>query len=153
MGVYAIFDKNRGCVAIDHQPEAHTPQPTYVSLPYITFLDFRWRPFLGQKSEGVSLRYYWKWSFMAISDKNGGCVAINHRPEARTPHPTYVSLPYITFLDFWWRPFLGQKSVGVSILYYWKWSFMVIFDTNEGCVAINHRPEPRSLLPTYVSLP
>jgi hypothetical protein len=22
-----------------------------------------------------------------------GCVAIDHRPEARTPHPTYVSLP------------------------------------------------------------
>jgi hypothetical protein len=31
--------------------------------------------------------------FMAIFDKNGGCVAIDHRPEARTPHPTYVSLP------------------------------------------------------------
>jgi hypothetical protein len=24
---------------------------------------------------------------MAIFDKNGGCVAIYHRPEARTPHP------------------------------------------------------------------
>src|SRR6187551_2992969 len=24
---------------------------------------------------------------MAIFDKNGGCVAIDHRPEARTPHP------------------------------------------------------------------
>jgi hypothetical protein len=34
-----------------------------------------------------------KWSFMAMFDKNGGCVAIDHRPEARTPHPTYVSLP------------------------------------------------------------
>jgi hypothetical protein len=33
---------------------------------------------------------------MAIFDKNGGCVAIDHRLEARTPHPTYVSLPYIT---------------------------------------------------------
>jgi hypothetical protein len=21
-------------------------------------------------------------------------------------------------LDFWWRPFLGQKSVGVSLQYY-----------------------------------
>jgi hypothetical protein len=30
---------------------------------------------------------------MAIFDKNGGCVAIYHRPKARTPHPTYVSLP------------------------------------------------------------
>src|SRR5688572_9396537 len=64
---------------------------------------------------------------MAIFDKNGGCVAIDHRPEAHTPHPTYVSLPYITFLDFWWRPFLGQKSVGVSLRYYCKWSFMAIF--------------------------
>jgi hypothetical protein len=26
-------------------------------------------------------------------DKNRGCVAIAHRPEARTPHPTYFSLP------------------------------------------------------------
>jgi hypothetical protein len=31
--------------------------------------------------------------FMAIFDKNGGCVAIDHRPKAHTPHPTYVSLP------------------------------------------------------------
>jgi hypothetical protein len=29
----------------------------------------------------------------AIFDKNVGCVAIDHRLEARTPHPTYVSLP------------------------------------------------------------
>jgi hypothetical protein len=27
-----------------------------------------------------------------MSDKNGGCVAIDHRPEARTPQLTYVSL-------------------------------------------------------------
>jgi hypothetical protein len=47
-----------------------------------------------------------------------GCVAIDHRPDARTPHPTYISLPYVTFLDFWWRPFLGQKSIGVRLQYY-----------------------------------
>jgi hypothetical protein len=35
---------------------------------------------------------------MAISDKNGGRVAIDHRPEARKPHPTYVSLPKINSL-------------------------------------------------------
>src|SRR5688572_33284225 len=46
-------------------------------------------------------------SLMAIFIKNGGCVAIYHRLDAHKPHPTYVSLPYITFLDFWWRPFLG----------------------------------------------
>jgi hypothetical protein len=45
-------------------------------------------------------------------------VAIDHRPEARTLYPTYVFLPLITFLDFWWRPFLGQESVGVSLQYY-----------------------------------
>jgi hypothetical protein len=30
--VHDIFKKNGGCVAIDHQPEARTPNPTYVSL-------------------------------------------------------------------------------------------------------------------------
>jgi hypothetical protein len=47
-----------------------------------------------------------------------GCVDIDHRPEARTPHPTFVSFPLITFLDFWCRPLLGQKFVGVSLRYY-----------------------------------
>jgi hypothetical protein len=35
--VHAIFDKNGGCVAIDHRPDAHTPHPTYVSFLEITF--------------------------------------------------------------------------------------------------------------------
>jgi hypothetical protein len=50
--------------------------------------------------------------------QNVGCVAIDHRQEARIPDPTYVSMPYITSLDFWWKPFLGQKSIGVSLRYY-----------------------------------
>jgi hypothetical protein len=29
----------------------------------------------------------------AIFDKNGDCVATDHRPDARTSHPTYVSMP------------------------------------------------------------
>jgi hypothetical protein len=33
MGVHASFDKNDGCVALDHRPEDRTPDPTYVSLP------------------------------------------------------------------------------------------------------------------------
>jgi hypothetical protein len=151
--VMAIFDKNRGCVAIDHRPEARKPHPTYVSLPYITFFDFWWRPFLGQKSEFVSLRYYWKWSFMAIFDKNGGCVAVDIRPEAHTPHYTYVSFRWITFFDLWWRPFLGQNFVGVSLHCHWKWSFMAIFDKNGGCMAFDHRPEARTPHPTYGSFP
>jgi hypothetical protein len=31
--VHSIFDKNRGCVAIDRRSEARTPHPTYDSLP------------------------------------------------------------------------------------------------------------------------
>jgi hypothetical protein len=54
----------------------------------------------------------------SIFVKNGGCVAIEYRTEARTPDPTYISLAYVTFLDFWWGPFLGQKSVGGRLLYY-----------------------------------
>jgi hypothetical protein len=34
---------------------------------------------------------------MAIFDKNGCSVPIDHRAEARTPEPTYVFLPKITF--------------------------------------------------------
>jgi hypothetical protein len=77
---------------------------------------------------------------MAIFDKNGGYVAIDHRLEAHTPHPTYVSLPYITFLDLWRRPFLGQKFVGVSLQCHWKLLFLAIFDKNGGYVAIDHQP-------------
>jgi hypothetical protein len=55
---------------------------------------------------------------MAISNKNGVCVAVDHRPEARTRQPTYVSLSSITLFDFWWRPFLGKKIVVFSLRYY-----------------------------------
>jgi hypothetical protein len=33
MVIHAILDTNRGCVIIDHRPEAHKPDPTYVSWP------------------------------------------------------------------------------------------------------------------------
>jgi hypothetical protein len=33
---------------------------------------------------------------MAIFDKNGGCVAIDHRQEAHTPHPTcFLAIDHI----------------------------------------------------------
>jgi hypothetical protein len=88
MVVHAIFDENGSCVAIDHQPEARTPDPTYVSLPWITILDFCCRPFLGQKSVGVSLRYYEKWSFMLFSIKMGVVqpLIIDQRLVHLTPH-------------------------------------------------------------------
>jgi hypothetical protein len=52
---------------------------------------------------------------MDISNKNGGCVTIDHRTEGRTPHPTYVSLTKVTFLDFWWRPLLELALLGKMI--------------------------------------
>jgi hypothetical protein len=33
MVVHAIFNKNRGCAAINHRSKARTPHPTYVLLP------------------------------------------------------------------------------------------------------------------------
>jgi hypothetical protein len=74
---------------------------------------------------------------MAIFYKNEGSVAIDHRPKAHTLDPTYVPLPQITFLDFWWRPFLGQISVGVRVLM--KMVVHDIFNKNRACVAIDHR--------------
>jgi hypothetical protein len=126
----AIIDKDGGCMSIVHRLEARTPHPTYIFLAISHILGFCLETNSWSKFVGVSLRYYWKWSFMAIFDKNGGWMAIHHGPEAHTPHPAYVSMPYVTFLDFWWWPILGQISLGVSHRYYWKLSSMAIFDKN-----------------------
>jgi hypothetical protein len=89
-------------------------------------LGFLVRLFLGQKSVGVSLRYYWKWSFKLFW-KNRGGVAFDHRLEARTPHPHMF--PYR-----WSHSWISGgdhflvKILIVSLQYYWKWSFMAIFD-------------------------
>jgi hypothetical protein len=129
----AIFDINGGCVAINHRPEARTPHPTFVSLPEIIFLDFWWRPFLSEKSVGVSLRYYWKWSFLAIFYKKWGLCG--HWSLTRGPY----TCPHICFLTkdhilgFLVVTIFGQKSICVSLRYYWKWSFM-LFSTKMGVV-------------------
>jgi hypothetical protein len=80
----------------------------------------------------------------AIVDKKGGCVAIDHRLDARTPHPTYVCLPQIAFLDFWWRPFLHKKICRCYPSVLLKMVVHAIFDKNVCCVAIDHRLEARS---------
>jgi hypothetical protein len=57
MVVHAIFEKNKGCVAFDHQPEARTPHPHMFpcrgSHSWISGGDH----FLV-KILGVSLQYY-----------------------------------------------------------------------------------------------
>jgi hypothetical protein len=133
MVVHSIFDKNGCCVAIDHRTESCTPDPTYVSLPYVTFLDFWWGPFLGQNHVGVSLRYCWKWSFMLFSTKIRVVwpLIIDERLMHISLHlfPCHRSHSWISGGDH----FLVKKSVGVSLRYYWKWSFM-LFLTKMGIV-------------------
>jgi hypothetical protein len=51
---------------------------------------------------------------MAIIEKNGGCLAIDHRPEARTPHLTYfLAIGHI--LRFCLGTNSWSKSVGVIV--------------------------------------
>jgi hypothetical protein len=144
--------------------------PTHVntmhSISYKRHLRFkRWsivlnslysnRPFPGKKIVGVSLRYYWKWSFMAIFDKNGVAwpLIVDQRLVHLTPHifPCHRSHSWY-YLKWSFMLFVGQKSVGVTLWYYLKWSFM-LFSKNGGYVAIDQWPEAHTPDPTYVSLP
>jgi hypothetical protein len=78
--------------------------------------------------------------------QKGGCVAIYHRLDARTPRPTYVSLSEIIVLDFSWRPFHGQKSVGVTFGIIEN-GRSLLFSTNGGWVAVDHRQSLVHLTP------
>jgi hypothetical protein len=102
---------------------------------------------------GVSFWYYWKLSFMLLSTKMGVLwpLIIDQRLVHLTPHrfPCHRSRSWISGGDH----FLVKKFVVVSLRYYWKWSFLDIFDKNGGYVAIDHRPEAHSPHPIYVSLP
>jgi hypothetical protein len=115
--------------------------PHICFLVIVTFFNFRWRPFLGQTTVGASLWYYWKWSSMLFSTKIGVVwpLIIDQRLVHLTPRmfPCHKSHSWIS-------------GGGISFRYYWKWSFMAIFDKNGGRVAIDHWPEARSPHPIYV---
>jgi hypothetical protein len=83
----AIFGKNEGCVAIDHWLQAPTPHPTYVSLPRSHYWFSGGDHFLAENPLVLVFGIIEN-GLHAIFDKNGRCVAIDHQPEARTPHPT-----------------------------------------------------------------
>jgi hypothetical protein len=179
----------------------------------VTFFYFWWRSFLGHKSVGVSLRYYWKWWFMAILTKMGVIwpFFMDQRLQHLTPHvfPSHRShswisggdhflvknmgvlafgiiencrsWPFSTKMSVVWTLIIDQKHVhltrhmfpchrshswisgadhslvkkyvGVSLRYYWKWSFIAIFDKNGGWIVIHQGPKARTPHPTYVSLP
>jgi hypothetical protein len=92
MVVHGYFHKNGGCVAIYHRPDARTPHPTYVSCHRSHSWISSGHHFLVKNSYVLAFGIIENGRSCLFST-NGGCVAIDHRPEARTPHPTYVSLP------------------------------------------------------------
>jgi hypothetical protein len=92
MFVHAIFDKNGGCVAIDHRLEARTPHPHICLISIYCILGFLVETISWSKIRRCYPSVLLKMIVHAIFDKNVGCVAIDHQPESRTPHPTYVSL-------------------------------------------------------------
>jgi hypothetical protein len=89
----AICDKNGGCVAIDHRPEARTPHPHMFACDRSDSWISSGDHFLVKNPYVLALSIIENGRAWLFSTKNGGCVAFDHRPEARTPHPTYVSLP------------------------------------------------------------
>jgi hypothetical protein len=69
-----------------------------------------------------------KWSFMAISDKNGGfCGHLSlTRGSFSSPHICFLAIDHI--LGFLVETILGKKSVGFSLRYCCKWLF-ILFST------------------------
>src|SRR5688572_8156048 len=90
-----------------------SPHICFLAIDHI--LGFLVETISWSKSLGVRLRYYLKWLFMIIFVKEGGLVAIDLRPKAIKLNTTNVSFQKLPFLNLWWRPFLGQKSICVSL--------------------------------------
>jgi hypothetical protein len=53
-----------------------------------------------------------------------------------SPHICFIVIGHI--LGYWLQTISWSKSVCVSLWYYPKWSFMIIFDKIGGCVVIDH---------------
>jgi hypothetical protein len=152
MVVHAIFDKNRGCVAFNHQLEAHTPRPLMF-------------PFHGSQSSISSGDHFLVKNplVLAISIIENGRSCYFRQKWALSGHLSWTRGSYTShhicfltignILEFLVETIFGQKSVGVSLRYYWKWSFMAISGKNGCCVASDHQPEALPPHPTYVSLP
>jgi hypothetical protein len=151
MVIHVIFDKNRGCVAFDHRQEARTPHPTYVSLP--------WTHSWISGGDHLLVKNPLVLAFGIIENGRScyfrqKCGLCGHwsltRGSYTSPHICFLAIDHI--LCFLVETISLQKSIGVSLRYYWKGSFMAIFDKNGGFVAIDHWPEARSPHPTYVFL-
>jgi hypothetical protein len=92
----AIFDKNGGCVAIDHRPEACKPHPTYDSLPYITFLISGGDHFLVKNPNVLAFGTIENGLFMAIFDKMGVvCHSSSTRGSYTSPDICFLSIDHI----------------------------------------------------------
>jgi hypothetical protein len=91
---------------------------------------------------------------MAIFNKNGVCVAIDHRPKARTPPPPHMfpchrSHSLISGGDH----FLVKNPNVLAFGTIEKGRSWLFSTKNGGCVAIDIGPEAHTPHYTYVSLP
>jgi hypothetical protein len=51
-------------------------------------------------------------------------------PLGALTYPIHIFMLEISFLDFWWISFLHEKYIGISLWYYQKRSFVVVFSQN-----------------------
>jgi hypothetical protein len=89
----AIFDKNGGCVAIDHRQEPRTLHPHMFSCHRSHYWISGGDHFLVKNPLVLAFGIIENGRSWLFSTKMAVVFAIDHRPEARTTHPTYVSLP------------------------------------------------------------
>jgi hypothetical protein len=103
--------------------------------------------FLVKNFVCVSLRYYWKWSFMSIFDKNGGCMAliIDQRLIHLTPHmfPCHRSHSQISGGDHFLVKNLNMLAFGIiengrSWLFSTKWGLCGHSSSTRGSYTSLH---------------
>ena len=128
----AILIKNGGCMAIYHRPEARTPHPTYVSWhrshSWISGGDH----FLVKNSYVLAFGIIENGRSWLFSTKWGLCGHWSStRGSYTSPHICFLAIDHI--LGFLVETIFGQKSVGVSIWYYWKCRSW-LFSTKMGVV-------------------
>jgi hypothetical protein len=152
MVIHGYFRQNGDCVAIDHRPEARTPHPTYVSLPLIAFLDFWWRPILGQKPNVLAFGIIENGHSWLFSAKMGVVWPLIF--EQRLIHLTTHMFPcHRSHSWIYGRDHFLVKNLQVLAFSVIENGRSWLFSTKLGLCAIDHRPEARTLHPTYVFLP
>jgi hypothetical protein len=146
------FWQNEGCVAIDHRPEARTPHPhmflCHRSHSWVSSGDHFFVKNLKVLDFGIienchSCYFRQKWGLCGHWSST--------RRSYTSPHICFLSinhiLGFLVEIISWLKIHRCYPSVLLKMIVH------AIFDKNMGCVAIDHRREARTPLPTYISLP